>query len=403
MLVSPKILWFLALGFLPSTLLAIPMPSQEEMWKMLQAQQQEIQELKKQLKKTDEKAEAAVEVADSHTSTNTADGAPGWWKNTQLGGYGELHYNGGDKDRVDFHRFVVMVNHQFNDDIRLYSEVELEHSLSGDDEPGEVELEQAFIEFNLNESLRAKTGLFLVPVGMLNERHEPTTFFGVERNPIESNIIPTTWWEAGAALSGEFADQFQYDIALHSGLETPIEGDSAFNIRSGRQKVANATAKDGAVTGRINWNGVSGVSVGGSVQYQNDITQSSLSEDISALLLSTHTDIRKGPVGFRAMYAHWDLDGDAPSLVGRDTQDGWFVEPSYFFDTDAGEIGLFGRYNRYDNQGGSSMDTEYEQFDVGLNFWPHPNVVLKADMAFVNAPSSGNDDEILNLGVGFHY
>lgn len=397
-----------AIGYLIASIfpltaaLADNMPSQAEMWKMIQAQQKQIEALTKQLQATEDKTEAVTKVVEEQGSTAQAN-TPGWWQNTQVGGYGELHYNGGDKDEIDFHRFVALINHQFNDRIRLYSEVELEHSIAGDEQNGEVELEQAYLEFDINESNRLKTGLFLVPVGMLNERHEPTTFFGVERNPVETNIIPTTWWEAGVGGSGEIAEGFKYDLALHSGLETPTSESNAFKIRNGRQKVSEATAKDPAATARLRWNGLSGVDVGISSQYQHDITQGALEDNIDALLLAAHTDIRKGAFGLRALYAHWDVDGEEAEAIGRDEQDGWFVEPAYYFNTDVGEFGLFGRYNRYDNESGDSADSEYEQIDFGLNYWPHKNVVLKADWAIINAPAGKEDDDLLNLGVGFNF
>ena len=121
---------------------------------------------------------------------------------TVIGGYGELHYNNiEDTESIDFHRFVLFFGHEFTESIRFFSEFELEHALSGDGKPGEVELEQAYIEMDLTESTTLKTGLFLVPVGIINETHEPPTFYGVERNPVEKNIIPATWWEAGAGFN----------------------------------------------------------------------------------------------------------------------------------------------------------------------------------------------------------
>jgi hypothetical protein len=111
---------------------------------------------------------------------------------TTLGGYGELHYNNlrdqkgsSNKDQMDFHRFVLFVNHEFNDKMRLVTELELEHSLSGDGKPGEVELEQAYIQYDLTAKTSITGGLFLTPVGILNETHEPPTFYGVERNDVE--------------------------------------------------------------------------------------------------------------------------------------------------------------------------------------------------------------------------
>ncbi len=144
---------------------------------------------------------------------------------TQIGGYGELHYNntgdgsGQRKKELDFHRFVLFVNHQFNSDIRFFSEFEIEHSIAGEGQNGEIEIEQAYVQFDLDEETRLNAGLFLLPVGILNETHEPTTFYGVERNPVEKNIIPTTWWEGGAMLSGHNDSGVSYDIALHSGID----------------------------------------------------------------------------------------------------------------------------------------------------------------------------------------
>lgn len=404
--VSKKFICLLGIAtiFCSSTAIAQSTPSQEEMWKMIQAQQKKIEYLTKELEATKEQTEAVTEIVEARNdSTNSENNSPAWWQNTQLGGYGELHYNGGDKDEIDFHRFVLLIGHQFNDFIRLYSEIELEHSVSGDDQEGEVELEQAYIEFDIAEDQHIKAGVFLIPVGMLNERHEPTTFFGVERNAVETNIIPTTWWEAGLGFAGELPADFKYDLAFHSGLETPTDGDNAYLIRKGRQKVAKASAKDGAVTARLRWTGMPGVELGVSGQYQNDITQRTVEEDVSALLLSSHLDLRKGPFGFRALYAHWDLDGDTPKENGRDEQEGWFVEPGYYISSPIGEWGIFGRYSRFDNESGDSTDSEYQQIDTGINYWPHPQVVLKADMAFIDAPTGEENDNILNLGIGFTY
>ena len=141
--------------------------------------------------------------------------------NTTVGGYGELHYNnlsngkGTDKKVLDLHRFVIFVNHEFNDDIRFFSEFEIEHAFisdnndgSGNTSPGEVEVEQAFVQFDIGENTNVDAGVFLIPVGILNETHEPPTFYGVERNPVEKNIIPVTWWEGGAMLSGHYDSGF---------------------------------------------------------------------------------------------------------------------------------------------------------------------------------------------------
>ena len=211
----------LLLGLFTTTAVAAtPTPSLEEMWAIIQQQQAEIAQLKTQLASADEeiketnvKVEATASAVESGMASGSNSMASSWTERTQIGSYGEMHYNnledknsdGDDKDEIDFHRFVLFLGHDFNDTTRMFSEVELEHSLSGDGKKGEVELEQAYIEHDFTSTTQLKAGLFLLPVGILNQTHEPDTFFGVERNNVEKNIIPTTWWEGGLALNGEIA------------------------------------------------------------------------------------------------------------------------------------------------------------------------------------------------------
>lgn len=312
--------------------------------------------------------------------------APG---RTSIGGYGELHYNNYDDqtDMIDFHRFVLFFGHEFSDDIRFFSELELEHSLAGDDKPGEVELEQAYIEFDVNDNTRAKGGLFLVPVGILNETHEPPTFYGVERNPVESQIIPSTWWEAGGAVSGEFGQGLSYDVAVHSGL------DGGTNIRGGRQKVANATAEDFAVTARLKYTGIAGLELAASVQSQGDMTQTSADAIDGGTLFEAHAAYQGEHFGVRTLYANWDIDGDGAGTA--DKQEGYYVETSYRFTE---SFGVFARQNVW------SLDTaveDREQTDLGFNYWPHPNVVVKLDVQSQN--NTAGDKDGFNLGIGYQF
>jgi hypothetical protein len=389
-------------------------PSNEEIWQLLQEMKSQMSEMKQQnqalqaenaalkskVETTEQVANDAAEAVEAvavateeavKTSRSLAD-------KTTIGGYGELHYNNieGKDAAIDFHRFVLFFGHEFTDNLRFFSELELEHSLAGDGKPGEVELEQAYIEYDINEHHRVKGGLFLTPVGILNETHEPNTFYGTERNPVEKNIIPTTWWEAGAMFSGEIAAGFSYDLAVHSGLNA---SGASYKVRSGRQKVASADADDFAYTGRLKWTGMPGVELAATLQYQSDITQSNDPTAGSATLFETHAVIEKGPFGLRALYATWDLDGSGPKASGADEQTGWYVEPSFRF-TD--NFGIFARYNEWDNAAGDSSDSEYEQIDLGVNWWPHKNVVVKADYQLQDKPGGGSADGV-NVGLGYEF
>ena len=323
-----------------------------------------------------------------------------WYEKTTIGGYGELHLNTGDKDQIDFHRWVLFVNHRFNDRIKLFSEFELEHSLSGDGKPGEVELEQAYIEFDLDQGLSAKAGVYLLPLGFLNETHEPDTFYGVERNNVEKNIIPTTWWEGGAAVSKSFDSGLGFDFGVHSGLNVPTAGSKAFSIRSGRQKVAEADATNWAASARVRYAGGNGLSVSGFANFQSDIANGS-AEDNSALLLGAAAQYNSGGFGLRALVSHWNIDGASFEAADADKQWGYFVEPSYRWSFEnGGSVGIFGRYSSYEYASGTRK--EVDEYTVGVNYWPIDNVVLKADYNVLKEDGK-SDNNTFNFGVGYSF
>lgn len=383
-----------------------------ELLARLESLQQQIDQLKLELEKTrnqttetEAKVEAVADVIESqpeqHYATTPA---------TTIGGYGELHYNSlnaddpaRDVDQIDFHRFVLLFGHQFNDTTRFYSEVELEHSLvadSGGETPGEVELEQAYIEFDLNPGLYSKAGLFLLPVGILNETHEPTTFFGVERNDVESIIIPSTWWEAGAAMNGRWGAGWTWDLAVTSGLSMPVSGSNAFRIRSGRQKVAEAIAEYPAVTGRLRYLGIAGLQAAVTLQHQFDASQAGGDGLDEATLIQAHIDYRRGGFGLRGLYARWDFSGEAVAAADADVQTGWYIEPSYRIND------RFGFYSRFEDVEGARGSDRFEQWELGMNWWPNDNVVVKIDYRNRDHDlpgDQGRDFTGVDLGVGYAF
>ena len=235
-----------------------------------------------------------------------------------------------------------------------------------------------------------------MPIGIINETHEPNTFYGTERNNVEKYIIPATWWEAGAALNGELAQGLSYDIAAHSGL---FMDDGEYKPRDGRQKVGKAKADDMAFTGRLKYTAIPGLELATSVQRQNDVRQGE-GEGISGTLIETHLAWQKNDFQLRALYAAWDFDTAINDIKqGADEQTGFYIEPSYKL-TD--KIGVFARFSEYDNTAGSSVDSAVEQFDIGINYWLHPNVVFKMDYQDQDN-NSGTGSDGFNIGVGFSY
>jgi len=377
-----------------AALLSFPMLSQAA--SSTEQLQKEVDALKNQNKLMMERIEASIDMMESKQSSK-GHGSKG---SNSIGGYGELHYNnlegkGGasDKDEIDFHRFVLFFGHEFSDSIRFFSELELEHSIAGEGKAGEIELEQAYIEFDLSQTMRAKGGLFLIPVGIINETHEPNTFYGTERNPVEKNIVPATWWEAGAALSGEIAKGLSYDLALTSGLNL----DSNNKIRDGRQKVAKARANSPMITGRLKYTAIPGLELATTVASIDDYTQGQSAKN-SATMIEAHAVYTTGAFGLRALYASWDVDG---KTSGYDEQSGWYIEPSYKISQ---KIGVFARYNQYDNQAGTGGpgNSEKQQTDVGMSYWPHEDVVIKVD--YQTQDNDNNKDQNgVNIGIGYQF
>jgi hypothetical protein len=388
-------------------------PSPEQMWQIIQQQQAQIEQLQaqlaeagQQLRETDVKVEATADLVEERMGPASMASGIG---EISLGGYAEMHYTNLDNDRpggddetqLDFHRFVLFLGHQFSERTRFYSEVEIEHALvEGGEESGEVELEQAYIEHDFGGNQRMKAGLFLVPVGLLNETHEPDTFYGVERNNVESRIIPTTWWEGGLATGGEILPGFSYDATVTSGLKLDAE-EGEWSIRDGRQKVAEADASDLAYTARLKYTGIAGLELAASVQYQEDLYQGELAETVDAMLYEAHLSYQAGPFGLRALAASWDIDHGIEAIqAGANQQEGWYLEPSW---RPRDNFGLFARYSEWDNQAGGGGDTEYEQWDVGVNYWLENNVVFKFDYQVQDAPNGRDEFDGFNLGVGWSY
>ena len=394
-------------------------PSIDQLWEIVQQQQASIEMLQARLAATDSRIESTEETAEAaveYIETIELPGSsPSWTDRTALGGYGELHYNNLDSNKeIDFHRFVLYFSHEFTDSIRLFSEFELEHALTEDTADGsgsgEVELEQAWLEFDLTSEHRLRAGLDILPIGITNWTHEPPTFFGVERNRVENVIIPTTWLEAVLGFNGEVAPGWNYDLYVHSGLDAPVTGGNAFRIRSGRQKVAKADPHDAAVTGRLRYTGYPGLEIGVSGQYQQDLTQGDGGFDIDATLIEGHIALRRGNFGIKALGARWDLDdgpaGIGPASNGRDEQYGYYLEPALYFDAPGrlpGEVGLFARYSRVDDRAGNDADTDIEELVAGLNYWPTPNTVIKFDVQNEIDGDDVDDNDGFNLGLGYSF
>ncbi|MGJ8643135.1 MAG: porin [Luteolibacter sp.] len=332
-----------------------------------------------------------------------------WYDRFSFGSYGEAHFNTGDvADKFDVHRIVLFTGYEFNDRLRFVSEVELEHLYSNNPGTDLVwELEQAYFELDLGNDYLVQAGAFLVPVGITNEIHEPTTFYGVERNAIETEILPSTWTEFGFLLRKTYDNGLQWDFAIHRGLDVDPRNVNLNgpDLRNGRQKTEGFDDLGSAATARVRYTGINGLELAASLQYQDDISTGG--DDNSAILTTAHFVYTNGGFGLRGLIANWHINGDTSvggtTVAGQeiDNQFGGFIEPSYKWTLDNGmAVGVFGRAMHWRNEDAPDGQTNYQ---AGVNFWPCENVVLKADWEHQDRANGRTNRDNYNFGVGYAF
>lgn len=335
-----------------------------------------------------------------------------------IGGYGEILYenhNGSDNsktDQFDMLRAILYFGYKFNDKWVLNTEIEFEHAK-------EAFVEFAYLDYLHDEALNFRGGLVLVPVGIVNELHEPTVFLSAKRSWVESRIIPTTWRENGAGIFGTVgaASYKLYVVNSLNGSKFDAKG-----IRSGRQKGSKAKAENFSVVGRVDYELSPGFKVGGSV-YGGEQGQD-LGVDAGFILGEAHIMARKGGFLFNALVTSTKLSnaGDLNDInlsssnivAGAEAAEqmfGWYTEFGYdvLSGSDKGEMQLtpYLRLEQADTQSkvaeGSLVDADAYDYDiitVGLNFKPIDEVVFKLEHQFIK-DGNGNRLDQSNLAMGY--
>lgn len=347
-----------------------------------------------------------------------------------IGGYGEtnlskkVQHTQGQEDRADALRFVLYTGYKFSDRILLNAELEVEHATTEEtvsSDAGEVALEFAYLDFLGWEELNARAGLVLMPLGFINEQHEPVYFYGVHRPQVERVIIPTTWRELGVGVFGSFlGGDVQYRTYGSTSLNA--EGFEPSGIREGRQSGDRALAESYGWSGRLDWvpHQVPGLLIGGSAFVgATGQNQDFAGQDATALLdvWDLHAQYRWRGLQLRALAAFSHL-GDA-DLVSRELEEtigdraygnyfeiAYDVMPHLFPDLTRQSVAPFFRYEHYDPQAGvptgfpRDENEETELYTVGLSYKPHPQVVLKLDYRNFKTRDDGTPDDV-NVGLGF--
>lgn len=385
-------------------------------------------------------APLAAPVAAQELILPTAEPAAEATQRSSLGGYGELHLSstadgeGGREGEVDFHRFVLFFGHQYDENFRFYSELETEHALAGEGQPGELELEQAFIEYG-GEALpfRVRAGLVLVPFGHLNTIHEPTAFHGVERPKVDSIIIPTTWREAGLGLVGTVGSTMGYEAYLISGLNA-AEFTAGKGLRGGRTGVAEAYAGAPAAVARLHAEPVMGLEVALS-GYYGDAGANHRTKQVEVGVTGGAFDLRykNHAIEARAEVAAFSLSGSealatpaTPAIPATATNPAIPAKPAApaFGSLITGgylELGVdllelagqsqefvpFVRYEQYDTTAEVAdglVDPETAGTDLvfGLTWRPIPQIAFKLDH-IVRTAEAGSEEQVTSAGLGYMF
>ena len=462
----------LALG--SNSLYAADRPqTMEEMWKIIEAQQEQLDAMKKMLEeshatppaKATEKSQPQTnseisesqqktdeEVAELQHKTNVLTEAvesmrtalvlpeekelkstyglgPAASKVYQvdqglsIGGYGEINYQalvddkGDGHDNADLERFVLYFGYKFNDWLILNSELEIEHSSTS--KSGSVSMEMMSLDFLLDPMFNARAGLMLTPMGFVNLIHEPPFYFGNNRPEVERRIIPSTWRNIGGGLFGEIVPDLSYTMYAMSGLRA--SGFTSKGVRGGRQKGSKAFAEDWAFVGRLDYapSAIPGLILGGS-SYVGNSGQGEVGANVLTQIYEAHMEWKYRGFETRVL-GSWGHISDAETLsnyngeligssnYGVYAEVAYDVLPLIFSDTSQ-YLAPFFRYEKFNTvatvYNGAVTDDlslgQYDQdiFQVGFNYKPIPEVVIKLDYRNRNAKEGTVPDEV-NIGFGF--
>jgi hypothetical protein len=332
-------------------------------------------------------------------------------------GYGELGYfrptDAPSDARFDAARFVLGTAYRFDERTLLQGELEVEHAVASADDHGEVALEQLYIARELGHGVQAKVGLFLVPSGLLNENHEPTRYYGVFRNHIETAIIPSTWREGGIGLQGNTTRGWRWDAGITTGFDlskwdAASEEGAESPLGAIHQEGSFARARDLSGYVALNYSGITGLRVGASLftggvgQGQPGFTGSRLA------LWEAHAAWQPGGWDFAGLYAHGQLTNTAAinrAFVGEPTLVpgsffGWYVQGAWRgLAATAVPVVPFVRYERF-NTAADGAQPDRRAFTYGLQWSLARGVVLKAD--YVDF-AGGQAGDRLGLGLGYEF
>lgn len=349
-----------------------------------------------------------------------------------IGGYGQVDYNQplvkdqSNTGKLDVHRLVLLFGYHFNEKLQLFTEIELEHVK-------DVYVEQAFLNYKFNRYFQVKAGLMLIPMGLVNELHEPTVYYGVERPLLDKKIVPTTWREIGIGVHGNIHEiSLKYQLYLVNGFlgydeSAKFRGSDGF--RKGRQKGAESVISSPNLSAKINFYGIPRLQLGlaGYMgKSQSTLYDGIPDNDMPALQQADSSIVNIAMLGLDATYrisgfqlrGQWiwvnngninEYNAFGQTDLGKQMM-GYYLELGYnVFKTMKfkSELIPFVRYEfintHHDVAAGTEINPGYETqlITSGLNWKINSGVVLKVDYQFIKTAAQTDYNHAFNAGVGF--
>jgi hypothetical protein len=316
--------------------------------------------------------------------------------------------------RLDFLRAILYAGYRFNDKFLFNSEIEVEHS-------NEIWVEFAYLDYLVNDNLTVRGGMLLLPLGLVNEFHEPTVFLGAKRPDTEQRILPTTWRENGAGILGS-AGMVNFRAYVTNGLRGAAF--TSAGVRGGRQRGSNALAANLALSGRVDVTPVPGIFAGiglyngGSGQEQVIVAGDRL--DLDTTIGEVHAQAQIRGFDVRALFARASVDdaGAASRALNlsagapiAERMQGGYVQAGYNvlsqFSTPVA-VTPYVRYEHIDTQQrvpeGFTRDLSRDGMlrTLGVEVKPIANIVVKTDYQWItNEAGTGRNQFNVNLGYAF--
>jgi len=361
-----------------------------------------------------------------------------------IGGYGEMHYTNSvdpvseddPSTKLDFHRWVMLLNYNWTPEWSLKSELEIEHNMIGGDYGGYVELEQAYINYhNAEGNWGFGAGTILISAGIINETHEPPTFLSVERPSYNKYIIPTTWFGNGAMAYSSFGD-FHVKLVLHEDLaggsmvdSVTYDMEGAFvettyfftGLRDGRAKGYKSSALNWTKNLAIHYTGIEGLNLGGSYTFGeapiddglkdneggDNFTGPNVNNAVGWDLFEIHGKYNANSITAIFEYGTSNLTHakvlEGSTAVPDQKTSGYYIHLGYDVSSmmgweDCRLVPWFGK-NMYDIN--DLIDGDVTNTLMGLTYWPTDQVSFKMDYNMQDSNESKNNT--LSLGVGYMF